>query len=107
VLLRADCFEEEGDLVVEVEVPGSGAESLDVRVGCGVLRVAARSAAPDAGRRYHRRERGAGVQMREIALPVPVLTRLARVTLEEGLLTVRLPLDREQTGQSLHAPFPD
>jgi HSP20 family protein len=105
MLFRSDVYEDDGELVVEVEAPGIPAEKLAVAVGEGVLSVeAARPGAP-RGLRWHRRERALGAFHREIPLPEPVLPHLAEASLRDGLLRVRLPLarrrDAERVGLSL------
>jgi HSP20 family protein len=96
MLFRSDVYEEDGELVVEVEAPGVAPEKLVVSVGEGVLCIEAalprRAAAPF----WHRRERPAGAFRREIPLPVGVLVSMADAFVRDGLLRVRLPLARER-----------
>jgi HSP20 family protein len=105
MLFRCDVYEEEGELVVEVEAPGIPAEKLAVSVGEGVLCVEAARPPSWRGVRWHRRERGEGASRREIPLPEPVLSRRAEADLRDGLLRVRLPLARRRSEERVGVPL--
>lgn len=95
MLFRSDVYEEDGELVIEVEAPGVAPEKLEVSVGEGVLCIEA--AVPRrAARLWHRRERAGGSFRRELPLPGRVLPALADAMLRDGLLRVRLPLGRQR-----------
>jgi HSP20 family protein len=105
MLFRCDVYEDDGELVVEVEAPGVPAEKLALSVGEGVLCVEA--ARPPAWRtvRWHRRERAEGASRREIPLPEPVLFQRAEAELRDGLLRVRLPLARRRGLERIGVPL--
>ena len=96
MLFRSDVYEEDGELVVEVEAPGVPPEKLEVSVDEGVLcieaalprRRRARALAPPRAprRRVPPRDPAAG------AIVVAPRRRLLR----DGLLRVRLPLARRR-----------
>jgi HSP20 family protein len=94
MLFRSDVYEEDGELVIEVEAPGVSAEKLEVTVGEGVLCIEAALPRRAAPRLWHRRERAGGAFRRELPLPASVLPSLGDAFLRDGLLRIRLPLGR-------------
>lgn len=91
---RSDVYELRSELVVEVEVPGVEPERLLVTLHEDRLHLALEPGPADdeTARRWHRRERAAGRDVREIPLPRLVDPDAARVSLAHGLLVLRLPL---------------
>ena len=96
MLFRCDVYEEDGEIVVEVEAPGVAPEKLEVSVGEGVLCIEAALMRRVEGRRWHRRERPAGAFRREIPLPAAILVGLAEAFVRDGVLHLRLPLARRR-----------
>ena len=92
--LPVDIFETDGKLWVRASVPGFKEDEIDVQVHDGVLSIAARRTAEheQQGDRWYRRERSAGSMSRRIALPGVVATAEVDATLENGVLTLALPL---------------
>lgn len=83
-------------LVVQVEVAGVAASDLRVEVEGSTLRISGRRklAFPKPGRgriRFHCLERPEGSFVRQVEIFEPVNVARARVQLEQGLLTIRLP----------------
>jgi HSP20 family protein len=105
MLFRCDVYEEDGEIVVEVEAPGVPPEKLEVSVGEGVLRIEAALPRRPGGRWWHRRERPGGSFCREIPLPGRVSPGLADAFVRDGLLRVRLPLGRERGAGWVHLPL--
>lgn len=96
MLFRSDVYEEDGEIVIEVEAPGVPPEKLEVSLGEGVLCIEAAVMRRVEGRRWHRRERAEGAFRREIPLPDAVLPGLAEAFVRDGVLRVRLPLARRR-----------
>jgi HSP20 family protein len=105
MLFRCDVYEEEGELVVEVEAPGVPPEKLSVSVGDGVLCIEAGRPPSWRNVHWHRRERGTGAFRREIPLPEPVLAHRAEADLRDGLLRLRLPLARRRSEERVAVPL--
>jgi HSP20 family protein len=96
MLFRSDVYEDDGELVIEIEAPGVPAEKLSVSVGeCALFIEAALPNRADV-RHWHRRERSGGAFRREIPLPAHVVPALADAFLRDGLLRIRLPLARRR-----------
>jgi HSP20 family protein len=93
MVARADVFEEAGDYVVEVELPGAIPDSVEILLDDAVLTIrGSRSWAGGSGlRTYFRRERPPGPFERHISLPGPVWRDGAAATRRDGLLVVRIP----------------
>lgn len=96
MLLRTDVFEEDDELVVEIDAPGVDASKLEVRVADDAVSIeGARSGESRIpGRLYHRRERRPGAFQRQIPLPLPVCRQVADASLQDGVLRIRIPLAR-------------
>lgn len=84
---------EDGTTVLVAEVPGAASESIDIRVDKGVLTLAADGQLPEPEGEYARTYQGfAGRQyFRVFALSDEVDRDRIEASLEDGVLTVRLP----------------
>jgi len=93
MVVKADVFEEAGDYVVEVELPGTGSDSVEIVLDDGAVTIRG----PGLGfeeatpRVYFRRERKPGPFERHISLPGPVWPDYAEATRRDGLLVIRVP----------------
>jgi HSP20 family protein len=96
-----DVFESGDQLLVAVEVPGLGPESLRVsfRDRCLVLAGERHASKDPAAISFHCLERANGRFERKIPLEGPLDVRHARATLGRGVLTVSIPRLRERRGQ--------
>jgi HSP20 family protein len=93
MVAKADVFEEAGDYVVEVELPGAIADSVEILLDDAVLTIRGLGSCPGGRsvRTYFRRERMPGPFERHISLPGPVWRDCAAATRRNGLLVVRIP----------------
>jgi len=80
-------------VTVTAELPGVSLDDLEVQVVGRRLTIRGerRTAEPDGGGRYHRRERDGGRFGRAVTLPYPVEPGGVGATLRNGVLTVTLP----------------
>lgn len=87
--VRAD----QTQVTVTAELPGVAQEDLEVQVVGRRLTIRGQRATgePEAGGRYHRRERDGGRFGRAVTLPFPVEADKVAATLKNGVLTVTLP----------------
>lgn len=89
-----DVMEEEGGMVVQVELPGVRGEDVEVGLKDRTLIVRGAKRRLDrepVPRRFHLMERFIGSFELTVELPEPADPRGARASLEDGVLTVRLP----------------
>lgn len=87
-----NCWETDGAVMVEMEVPGLKKEHLDLSVSGGELTM--KIDRPDLvqeGVVYHRRERPVGAISRVLQLPVEVDANRVEAELHDGVLTLHLP----------------
>ena len=91
--LAVDMYETEKEVVVKAALPGFAADDVDVNVTGDVLTIKAGRQEERSERRrgWHLRERRYGAYRRSLRLPVAVKSQKAEATLENGLLTIRLP----------------
>ncbi len=88
-----EIYETPEDVVVRALLPGVSAEDLDVNYQQGMLTLRAKTEAPAAHDdwTWHAREFGYGETTRTVALPREVDADRSEATLQDGLLTLRLP----------------
>ena len=89
-----DIYEtEDGTTVLLAELPGATSETLDIRVDKGVLTVSAEAPLPEVGEEYTPTYTGfvGGDFFRAFALSDEVDREKIEASLEDGLLTLKLP----------------
>lgn len=92
-----DMFEDDANLVVQLELPGVSKENIQVSIHEGVLTIAGERQPPkdaDQGETF-RQERFHGRFQRSISLPKPVNVEAVRANLKDGVLTITLPKAEE------------
>lgn len=78
--------------LVRAELPGLGAEDIDISITGNTLSISGQRAIPDEeGASYHRRERKAGAFSRMVTLPGDVDAEKVSAKSVNGVLTVSLP----------------
>ena len=100
---NADILENEEGLVVKVELPGVRIEDLRLSVHDGNVIIEGEKKRPDlpGGVEFQLVERGFGAFRRVIQLGVPVNSRLAKATLNNGLLRICLPKVPNRRGEAV------
>lgn len=79
-------------VVVEAEVPGIRKDELEILAVGDELTIKGRRTAFEGDNvTYHRQERGVGEFARVVRLPVEVDAEKIEATLQDGVLTIRLP----------------
>ena len=93
----ADVRQEGSDLVVEAELPGLSKEQVNITVEDGVLTIAAEvnKETEEKNEHYYVRERRTGQLQRSFRLPPTADGEKINATLENGLLTLRIPTREE------------
>lgn len=89
-----DVYRRDGQVVVEMELPGAHPEDIDVRVHEDrvTVRAEVRHEEGVRGEGYFRTERRYGAVFRSVPLPVPVDPARAEATYRRGLLRVEVPV---------------
>ena len=96
-IFPVDVYREDGNMVIEAEVPGVTSEELDISVKDKVLTISGETRAEEEVKEenYVRRERRYGSFSRSLALPVEAEGDKAEAAFEDGVLTVTIPLAEE------------
>jgi HSP20 family protein len=91
--LPVDVSEDEKAVIVRASLPGFTKEQIDVQVHDDVLAIRAEATQEQeqSGERFHRRERRHTSVSRTLQLPVPVTGEQTQASLQDGVLTLRLP----------------
>jgi len=90
---RMNIYEDNGNVVAEVELPGVDPKNIDVEVKDNVLKVEAKTEEKKEEKKkdYYRKEISAGYYKRAVALPVEVKTEKAEATYADGILKIVIP----------------
>ncbi len=91
--LAIDMTSDENSVTIRTALPGFKQDEIDISVQGNVLTISAETKAEreDKQANWHIREMRYGKFARSVALPEDVLTDKAEATLEDGILTVKLP----------------
>jgi len=90
VWYRADVWEDNENLYVELEMPGLKSEDVNLSYEDGILRIEGEKKAPDRTGQYHLSERRFGKFVRAFQLPNVVDPNSIEATFKDGILTVKL-----------------
>lgn len=99
----ADVAETPTGYLVRVELPGLGAEAIEVSVENHVLSIAGerKQEEPQKVTRYHRVEGAYGSFLRRFSLPDEVDEQQARAEFKDGLLSVHVPKSERAQPRSI------
>jgi HSP20 family protein len=98
---QVDCFrsDDPAEVTVVVELPGVEVEDIEIVASPGSLMVSGQRRRPRApGRHYQQMELDYGPFQRQIALADDVDIAGGHASYERGLLTILLPIARQETG---------
>lgn len=98
-----DVVELPHEIIVQIDLPGVAAETVDLSLAGNMLTVAASRLRPDFpdGTQFHLRERAIGRFHRTIALPASVNEDAIRAETRDGQLTVTLKKTVPTPGRSI------
>lgn len=90
---RMDIYEDNGNVVAEVELPGVNPKNIEVEVKDNVLKVEAKTEEKKEEKRrgYYKKELSRGYYKRAVPLPIEVIGEKADATFEGGVLKVVIP----------------
>ena len=96
--LSLDMYEEDGNLIVKMNLAGVQADDLDVQLDDGQLRISGvrKSEEEKKEKNYYSKQIFYGSFQKTIPLPVDVETDGVDAELEDGVLTVVLPLVQKE-----------
>ncbi len=96
-LLPVDISQNDHEMIVRASVPGFKKDEVEIHLSDGVLSIKAerRSESETSDERYYRKERSYGALSRRVALPGLVGNAEAAAELNDGVLTVRVPISEE------------
>lgn len=93
-----DMYEQDGNLVVDAELPGVKKEDVEISVEDSTLTIRGEMKREEEHKEEgsYRMERHWGRFMRSIPLPTPVKQEQAKAKFEEGVLHITLPKAEEE-----------
>jgi HSP20 family protein len=90
--MAMDAWRDGDEFVIELDVPGVSADSIDIDVERNVLTVRAERPQPEGHRDYVAAERPRGVFSRQIVLGDTLDTDRVRAGYDAGVLVLRVPI---------------
>jgi HSP20 family protein len=93
---KCDLFEDDGKLVVELEIPGLSKDDVHVSINEQVLTITGEFKSLKPSRKYFLKERANHRFKKELTLPFPVLPAKCSSMLSDGILVISLPMHREE-----------
>lgn len=102
-----DVFEEDGNLVVEAELPGISKEDLEVSYAENTVTIHGQTKQETEEKKegYYRIERQCGAYYRAVPLPHLVDFAKAKAELKDGVLTITLPKTEKPSEQKPKIPI--
>ncbi|MBN2495077.1 MAG: Hsp20/alpha crystallin family protein [Deltaproteobacteria bacterium] len=103
----ADVFEVEGEIIIEVELPGLDKDGVQLAVLRDIVIIEGRKPRQpsDGFVNFHCMERSFGDFRRIVEIPGTGDTRHIRAKLENGILRIRLPKIKDRRGQRRKVPI--
>src|SRR5437899_11308309 len=90
-------YEANDQLTVAIPMPGAHQDTIAVSLEGRQLTVDAEARYPQEQQHYLQHEWAVGTSHREVVLPKPVQSSGAKAMLTHGLLTISLPIGKEET----------
>jgi HSP20 family molecular chaperone IbpA len=97
-------YEANDQLTVAVPIPGAHQDTTEVMLEGRALTVRAEARYPQEQQHYLQHEWSVGTSHREIELPRPVRTSGAKAMLTHGILTISLPIGKEDAASRTRIP---
>ncbi|MFF2450626.1 Hsp20/alpha crystallin family protein [Neobacillus sp. NPDC058068] len=93
---KCDLFETENELVVEAEIPGVLKENLHISIHHQLLTITGECKTFLQNRKYFIKERPNRKFTKEITLPYPVNIHKVKSEMRYGVLSIVMPINREE-----------
>lgn len=97
-------YEANDQLTVAIPMPGAHHDTVAVSLDGRRLTVDAEARYPQEQQHYLQHEWSVGTSHREVVLPKPVQSKGAKAMLTHGILTVSLPIGKEEAASRSHIP---
>lgn len=90
---KMDIYEDNGNVVAEVELPGMDPKNIEIEVRDNTLKIEAKSEEKKEEKRkgYYRKELSAGYYKRAVPLPLEVIGEKTEAVYKEGILKIVIP----------------
>jgi len=98
---KMDIYEDNGNIVAEVELPGVESKNIEIEVKDNILEVEAKvdEKKEEKKKGYYKKEISRGFYKRAVPLPVEVQGEKAEASFDEGVLKVIIPKSKPQKGK--------
>ncbi len=96
-----DMYEDEGFIIVEAELPGFKKDEIDVTLSKGMVEISAQREPGETKGKKQVSERKTLKVKRSLRLPSEVDESNIKATLEDGVLTLKIPKKEEKEGRKI------
>ena len=95
---RMDIYKEDGNLIVEAELPGVEPDNVDINVTEDTLKIRAKHEQEEETEEkgYYKKEMNRGFFKRALPLPVKVKNEEAEASYDDGVLKITIPEQEQQ-----------
>jgi HSP20 family protein len=93
---KCDLYESGEGLVLEVEIPGLRKEDLHISINQQTLTISGEFKTFQTKNKYFLKERANRKFKKELTLPLPIITNSIRSELTSGILTIKMPINRDE-----------
>lgn len=100
----ANVYESPDQITVAIPIPGAHHDTLAVSLDGQRLTIDAEARYPQEQQHYLQHEWSVGTSHREVVLPKPVRSSGAKAMLSHGILTVSLPIGKEEAASRTPIP---
>jgi HSP20 family protein len=100
----ANVYESPDQITVAIPIPGAHHDTVAVSLDGQRLTVDAEARYPQEQQHYLQHEWSVGTSHREVVLPKPVRSSGAKAMLSHGILTVSLPIGKEEAAARTRIP---
>lgn len=99
----ADVYEENGNIIAKMNIPGVKTTEVDVSIEDGLLTVSGRREAEKETKEkdYYSKEIRRGSFARSVRLPKAVNAAAAQAHIVDGILTITMPIEKDAAHKSI------
>lgn len=96
IVPKCDLYEADQELIAEIELPGMDTEKIKLSFQPQMLTILGEFKSFQQKRKYFLKERASRSFKKEIALPYPIIMNMVRSEMNNGILTIAMPINEDE-----------